>query len=107
MSWPRTKYRNVPTVVYGVRFASKKEASRFAELKLLEQAREISELETQPAYEITISGTRVCKVLGDFRYREDGKIIVEDVKGMDNATSKLKRKLVKAAYPDIEWRVLS
>ena len=36
---PKTlKYRNEPTSVDGIRFASKKEAWRYGELKLLEKA---------------------------------------------------------------------
>ncbi len=44
-----TKYRAQPTIVDGIRFHSKGEARRYQELRLLERAGEITNLELQPA----------------------------------------------------------
>ena len=49
-----SKYRNVKTEVDGILFASKKEARRYSELKLLERAGEIAHLELQPRIKICI-----------------------------------------------------
>jgi hypothetical protein len=99
---PRLKYRNVPTVVDGIRFASKKEAKRYGELKLMEKGGEIYDLEGQPVYPLFVSGHKVGKYVGDFRYtrRIDGEVdeIIEDVKGVKTPVYRLKKKLVKAIY---------
>ena len=47
-----SKYGAIRTTVDGVTFASKAEARRYAELKLLEQAGEIKGLELQPKFDI-------------------------------------------------------
>lgn len=95
-----TKYHAIPTVIDGIRFLSKREASRYQELKLLERGRLITELQLQPAFPITINGMKVCTVKLDFVYIDKitGKRIFEDSKGMDNPMSRLKRKLVQAMY---------
>lgn len=94
------KYGNKITIVDNIRFMSRKEASRYLDLKRLLQAKQITNLEMQPAYQIVLNGKRICKVILDFRYfdKRENKIILEDVKGVDNQLSRLKRKLVEAAY---------
>jgi hypothetical protein len=42
-----SKYRNVPVTVDGIRFASKREAAYYCELKLREKAGEVSGLSLQ------------------------------------------------------------
>lgn len=96
-----SKYRNVKTVLDGVTFDSKKEAARYAHLKLMEKSGVISDLELQPRYPITIGAQKVCTYVADFRYQQDGKTIVEDVKSAYTAKQpvyRLKKKLVKAVY---------
>jgi len=111
------KYHAVRTVVDGVSFASKAEARRYSELRLLEKAGEIWELELQPSFPLhtasttgqlgealkAVAGTRntlVGHYRGDFRYqdRRRGKAVVEDVKGMDTPMSKWKRRHVALQY---------
>lgn len=94
----KSKYRAVPTFVDGIRFASKAEAKRYQELKLLERAGEISRLELQPRYDITINGTKVCTYVGDFRYFTKDKQVLEDVKGVKTPVYRIKRKLLSALY---------
>lgn len=85
------KYGAVRTTVDGVTFASKAEARRYAELKLLEKAGEIQRLRLQPTFDIyvpvldvgtrlkaiarTLKGQRydppqvkVCTYIADFAY---------------------------------------
>ena len=50
----RPKYRAVPTVIDGIRFASKAEARRYGELRLLEQAGEIRDLVRQPRFALYV-----------------------------------------------------
>lgn len=100
-----SKYGAKRTKVGGVTFASKKEARRYSELKLLELAGEISILQTQKTYRLEVNGTLICKYIADFWYRERKNAqwvpIVEDVKG-GSATKTdayiIKRKLMKAIH---------
>jgi hypothetical protein len=94
----RHKYGAVATVVDGVKFASKKEAKRYAELKIMEQAGDISDLELQPRYPLTVDGVKVGEYRADFRYRRDGVTVVEDVKGVRTAIYRMKKKMVEAIY---------
>jgi hypothetical protein len=71
------KYSAKPTIHDGIRFDSKREAHRYAELKLLEKAGRISNLRRQVRDALVIQTTYVA----DFVYDEGGEEIVEDVKG--------------------------
>lgn len=99
------KYGAVATVVDGVRFASKKEARRDAELKLMERAGKISMLHRQRSFDLCVNGIKICRYVGDWGYVENHKAVVEDAKGVQTPAFKLKWKLAKALYPDIEWRL--
>jgi len=99
----RNKYHAVRTEVDGIGFASKREAQRYVELKLLEKAGEITCLELQPVFPLLAAyrggGVAVGKYLADFRYiRKDGEVIVEDVKGVKTPVYNLKKKIVRANY---------
>lgn len=97
-----SKYRAIRTTVDGVTFASKAEAARYSELKLLIAHGSVRNLELQPAYAIVVNGVRVGKYLADFRYEireaNDWRQVVEDVKGVETALYRLKAKLVRALY---------
>ena len=96
----KNKYRAQKTVVDGITFDSKAEARRYGELKLLEQAGEISGLELQPKFPIEVNGKKICTWKGDFRYwcnRSRGWV-VEDVKGVRTPVYCLKKKLAEAIY---------
>lgn len=110
------KYGNRKAKVGGTVYDSTKEARRHQELKLLERAGKISDLQTQVKFVLiptqrepdTIGprgGVKPGKVLerelayiADFVYTQDGKRVVEDVKGFkDGEAYKLfvvKRKLM-------------
>jgi hypothetical protein len=92
------KYRNTPTVVDGIRFASKREATRYAHLKLLERAGAITDLRLQPRYPMTVNGLHVCTYVGDFEFVENGRTITEDAKGVKTAEFILKSKMFHALY---------
>lgn len=90
------KYHNTKTVVGDLTFASKKEAARYIELCLLERAGKISDLRTQVPFELIPKqkGERACKYIADFVYTENGKQVVEDVKGKRTPEYIIKRKLL-------------
>lgn len=99
----RRKYRNKPVTVDGQRFDSRKEARRWADLKLLEQAREIFELRTQVRFPLEVQGELVCTYVADFVYREavTGEVVVEDVKSeatRKNPAYRIKNKLFRAIH---------
>lgn len=94
------KYRNEPITVDSILFASRAEARRYNELKLLKLAGEIRDLELQPKYELIINGELVCTYTADFRYRfpHSDAPIVEDCKSKATRTPqyRIKVKLLKA-----------
>ena len=77
--------------------ASKKEARRVAELRLLERAGEISQLIVQPVFRLEANGQLICKYIADASYVEDGVFVVEDVKSpitAKNPVYRLKKRLM-------------
>lgn len=94
-----SKYRAVPTVVDGVRFASKAEARRYATLRVLARAGQIRDLELQPAFALHVAGTKIGTYRADFRYRRrDGAVVVEDVKGVLTPMYRWKKKHLRAEH---------
>ena len=64
------KYRAKPVTVDNVRFASKAEAARYTELKILYRSGKISELILHPRFEIRwpTNDQKRCSVILDFQY---------------------------------------
>lgn len=100
----RSKYGAKPTTVDGIRFASKAEARRYSELRMLERAGEIVKLELQPKFPLMHAGKKLATYIADFRYVVPGyrpltdREVVEDVKGMKTPVYRLKKKMVEAQY---------
>ena len=93
-----SKYNNAKYNGYD----SKKEAKRAAELKLLEKAGVISNLQEQVVYELIpaqyriVNGKKKCieramKYIADFQYVENGDTVVEDAKGFRTDVYRIKR----------------
>ena len=101
----------------GQKFDSVKEYHRWGCLRLLERAGKIKDLKRQVKYELIPTqreeSTEVykagpqkglpkpgaiiehpCTYVADFTYIEDGKLVVEDVKGMKTDAYKIKKKLM-------------
>lgn len=109
----RNKYGATKTTIDGVTFASKKEANRYCELRLLQRAGEISNLELQPAFKLAIDGRpvlirsrgypngRQAKYVADFAYWDGEKRVVEDAKGFRTDAYKLKKAIVEAMHPGL------
>ena len=107
------KFGAVPTTVDAIRFASKKESRRYLDLKLMEKAGLIRDLECQPKFPIhvvpqTACGdyaavpVRVATYIADFSYYdiETHSVVVEDVKSKATRTAlyRLKKKLIEAEH---------
>ena len=108
----KTKYHSKKITVNGETFDSKKEYRRYQELKLLEQAGEVRNIQRQVKFVLipaqrepdTIGprgGVRPGKVIekevsyiADFVYTEAGKTVVEDTKGFKTKDYILKRKMM-------------
>lgn len=113
----KSKYGAEKITVDGQSFASKKEARRFTQLRLLERAGEISDLKTQVKFvlipaqrepdSVGVRGgvkkgkliERECAYIADFVYKDNqGETVVEDVKGYKGGGAyelfKVKRKLM-------------
>jgi hypothetical protein len=92
-----SKYRNKRTDGY----ASKKEANRAAELKLLEKAGVISGLREQVKFTLIpkIGRQRECAYFADFAFTDsDGLPHVMDAKGYRTEVYKIKKKLMKFVH---------
>ena len=99
------KYKNKLVTYNGIKFHSIGECRRYQELDLMVKGKVITDLKLQPKYPITINDEKICNVIMDFEYIQNGIWILEDFKGFDTPVSKLKRKLLKAVYPSIEIRI--
>lgn len=107
-----SKYRNIKCVFSGIKFDSKKEAARYAELAMLERAGRISGLERQVRFEVCpkvagLKGSRARYYVADFVYAEDGKKVIEDVKSLitkKNPVYTLKKQLVQVKFTEYEFR---
>lgn len=115
-----SKYKAKKASVDGIEFDSRKEANRYCELKLLQHAGKIQNLELQKVFEL-IPAQREADTIGkrggiikgkviekavfyraDFVYTENGETVVEDVKGYKGggayAVFTIKRKLLLYKY---------
>ena len=95
------KYRAIKTVVDGIKFDSKAEATRYCLLKRDEKLGIIFDLELQPAFPVVVEGKKICTYKADFSYIDNGVRVVEDVKSPITAKHpvyRIKKKLVEAIY---------
>lgn len=116
--WRRngTKYNATKVTIDGHTFDSRKEGKRYCELKLLERAGTITDLQMQVKFvlipsqyepdtvkvlksgkEKVVKGKlieRECSYIADFVYQYNGKTVVEDAKGMRTKEYVVKRKLM-------------
>lgn len=111
------KFGAIATTVDGIRFDSKAEAARWVDLQILERAGQIRRLERQPVFKlyaapiqrtdlpVSLESSDLAPLLigearMDFGYLEapNWLPVTEDVKGLDNALSRWKRKHVLLQY---------
>ena len=121
----RSKYGNRKVVKNGETFDSVREYERHLVLLDMQKRGEIAGLERQPIFILSVGGERICKYIGDWRYwvlsegahpsqrpcppqtnrHARGYQVVEDCKGFQTPEFKLKFRLAKALYPQIDWRL--
>ena len=89
----------------GIVHDSQREANRWIELKLLERAGQITNLNRQVKFvlipkQVEYIGKKVkvlemeCSYIADFVYQENGQTVVEDTKGVRTKDYIIKRKLL-------------
>ena len=103
----RSKYGAVATTVNGIRFASKREAVRYRELRLMERAGFITNLRWQVPFSLFghrhrkglhFNIVQIATYKADFVYTDmkTGESVVEDVKGVRTPVYKLKKRWFEA-----------
>jgi len=104
------KYGAKARTVDGIRFDSTREAQRYEDLRILERAGLVADLEIHPRFPIDVFalrgelGTPIrCGVYtADFKYRETdtGAIVIEDVKSHPTRTTayRLRKRLIEAIH---------
>lgn len=106
------KYRNKKIQIDMYVFDSIAESRRYKELALLEKAGEIKNLQLQPRFLLQESFKkngktyRKIEYIADFMYEDDGKTVVEDVKGVETEVFKLKKKIFEYKYPNLELKLI-
>lgn len=77
-------------------YDSKRESRRAQVLQLWEKAGAITDLRYQVKFELVPkqNGERPITYIADFTYQQDGKLVVEDAKGMRTPYYIMKRKLM-------------
>lgn len=99
-----SKYRAFKTTVGDITFDSGLEARRYTQLKILEAAGTVKNIQLQPKFRLMDSfkydgkTIRAIDYIADFMYEEDGKVIVEDVKGIRTKDYIIKSKLFIKKY---------
>ena len=100
----QNKYGNRKAEVDGITFDSRKEARRYADLKLLQKAHAIYDLKLQVPFELQPKFKdeeghiiKPITYIADFTYYKDGKLVIEDVKSdatKRDAVYRLKKKMM-------------
>ena len=90
------KFKAQRTEADGIKFASKREARRYEELKLLKQSGEVIFFLRQIPFDIG-GGTK--HFIDFMEFWADGSVKFVEVKGYDTPSGKMKRKIVEGLYP--------
>lgn len=89
-------------------YASKSEAAYAAKLDLSKRAGVILKWDRQVRVPLVVNGVKVCTIVPDFKvYARNGDWWYVEVKGHPTATWRLKRKLLAALHPKVDYRVVA
>ncbi|PZR95233.1 MAG: hypothetical protein DI537_05455 [Stutzerimonas stutzeri] len=111
----KNKFNAKKTSVGDVVLDSSGEAKRYQQLILLERAGVVRDLKRQVQFPLTVNGRQIAtqdklgrkfplSYVADFTYFESGKYVIEDFKGFDTPTSRLKRAIIEAVL-GVEIRI--
>ena len=100
-----SKFGNVKTVIDGIKFDSKKEANYYNLLKLLKKSGRIEDFKIHPRFNYLINYTANGRTYTKKAYYEaDFEVIykdrteIVDVKGVQTAIFKQKKRIIKELY---------
>jgi hypothetical protein len=101
-----SKYGAKKTVVAGITFDSRAEAARYLDLCALQRAGRISGLTLQVPFVLAQSvryaaakrAKPALRYVADFVYCENGRIVVEDVKGVQTDVFRVKQHLMMSVH---------
>ena len=85
-------------------FGSVAEFRRYQELQILEGLRAISDLSPHPSFNLVVNDCLIGTYTADSQYIENGKTIIEEVKGWKSRDYPLRKKLFKALHPQFVHR---
>ncbi len=95
----KSKYGNKRVQIDGIWFDSILEGHRYGQLKLLKLAGEITDFKMQVTYRLEVNGVHICDYRADFVVTyPDGRIEVEDTKGVETAKFIIQKKLMLAVH---------
>lgn len=101
----RSKYGAIRTEVDGIKFHSRKEAQRYSELKILEKAGDVWDLQLQAKFALYVllqhpdSDSPIGHYVADFTYKNRRREhVVEDVKGFRTPLYRWKKRHFEAQY---------
>jgi hypothetical protein len=105
------KYHNTKVTINGHTFDSKLEAWRYVQLT---QDITVEKIELQPKYILLPSFVKNGKkhqaitYIADFLVTyKNGRVVIEDCKGIETEVFRIKRKLFEAKYPDLTIRCVT
>jgi hypothetical protein len=104
----KNKYKNKWTRCFlGHNHQSIAEANYCNQLRYLRLAGEIQSYKTQVTYKLKVNNLLICSHRIDFEViNKNGIKEVHDVKGYETKDFKIKYKLFKALYPEIEYKII-
>ena len=94
------KYNAQRTLLDGICFDSKAEATYYAGLQLRHKAGEVEDVELQRPYALIVDGALICTYRADFVFWDvaQRRRRVIDVKGVVTDVFRIKKKLMKACH---------
>ena len=96
---PANKYHAERVQLDGYTFDSKLEATYYVGLTMRQLVGEISDLRVHPRFPLHVGRVRIGEYEADFSYRvPDGSMVVADVKGVETAIFRWKRRHFEAEY---------
>ena len=88
------------------KYPSISEATRACHLRRCRKEGYLSNLREQVRFIVSPDGWPKIEYICDFMYESDGAYTVEDVKGKVTDVFKIKFKLLKGKFPDIDFRLI-
>ena len=100
-----SKYGNKRVTVDGIRFDSIREANRWQELRLMERAGVVRDLQRQVPFELIpaqrVGGRQLkpIRYIADFSYLDErGNRVIEDAKGVQTPVYRIKKRMLLWLY---------